>query len=68
MIKLPEIQAGVREAGSILRSLSEQFITAWQRIQCEIQHQTRISLHSRKSISSEPPNQRELNQSILMIF
>lgn len=41
MIKLLEIQASVREVGSISRSLSEHFIAAWQQIQGEIQYQKR---------------------------
>jgi FMN-dependent NADH-azoreductase len=40
-MKLLEIQSSVRQEGSISRTLSEEFIQAWQTAQPEIQHKKR---------------------------
>jgi FMN-dependent NADH-azoreductase len=40
-MKLLEIQSSVRQEGSISRTLSEEFIQAWQTAHSEIQHKQR---------------------------
>jgi FMN-dependent NADH-azoreductase len=48
-MKLLEIQSSVRDVGSISRSLSDEFVNAWQAIHSEAQHQ-------RRDVGIKPPD------------
>lgn len=41
MMKLLEIQSSVRQEGSVSRSLSDEFVKAWQKVRVGTQHQKR---------------------------